>query len=69
MELLSVLIPLQMTYSISKPATTSLKVYDISGKEVKVLLNKHQTIGTYKLEFDASSLPDGIYFCKIFIDT
>ena len=52
-------------YSISMPALTSLKVYDLSGKEVKMLVYEHQTAGSYTIEFDASSLPTGLYFYKI----
>jgi len=52
-------------YYISKPALTSLKVYNISGKEIKTLVNEHKAIGRYTIEFDASSLPGGLYFYKI----
>jgi hypothetical protein len=54
-----------ISYFISKPATTSLKVYDILGKEVKTLVNEYQTIGSYKIELDASSLSSGVYFYKL----
>ncbi len=54
-----------ISYSISEPATTSLKVFDVSGKEVKTLVNEYQTIGSYNIEFDASSLPGGVYFYKM----
>ena len=50
---------------ISKPAITFLKVYDMSGKEVKTLLNEYQSIGNYKTAFDASSLPAGVYFYRM----
>jgi hypothetical protein len=52
-------------YSISQPTSISLKVYDMSGKEVKTLVNRHQTSGSYKIEFDASSLPGGVYFYRM----
>ena len=51
-----------ISYSISEPATTSLKVYDMLGKEVKTLVNEHQNIGSYNIEFDASFLSSGVYF-------
>jgi hypothetical protein len=54
-----------ISYSISEPATISLKVYDILGKEVITLLNEYQTSGNYKIEFDASSLSSGVYFYKM----
>ena len=54
-----------ISYSISEPATISLKVFDILGREVITLLNEYRTAGSYKLEFDASSLSSGVYFYRI----
>ncbi|HMS33621.1 MAG TPA: T9SS type A sorting domain-containing protein [Ignavibacteria bacterium] len=42
-----------------------LKVYDMLGKEVKTLVNENLKAGKYKIEFDGSNLPSGIYFYKI----
>jgi dextranase len=39
-----------------------LKVYDVLGNEVAVLINKEMQTGTYEVEFDATNLPSGIYF-------
>jgi photosystem II stability/assembly factor-like uncharacterized protein len=44
---------------------TTLKIYDILGKEVTTLVNEKQSPGTYEVNFDASSLPSGIYFYKL----
>jgi thiol-disulfide isomerase/thioredoxin len=41
---------------------TTLKVYDILGKEVATLVNKEQVTGNYEVEFDASKLSSGIYY-------
>jgi predicted esterase len=54
-----------ISYFLSKPATTSIKVYDLLGKEVKTLLNGYQTAGSHKIELDASSLSSGVYFYKM----
>jgi len=43
----------------------SLRVYDVTGKEVADLVNDKLNPGTYKYEFDASDLPSGIYFYKL----
>ncbi len=49
-------------------ATTSyytniiLKVYDISGKEIKNLVNEKKLPGTYEVKFDADGLSSGVYF-------
>lgn len=42
-----------------------LIVYDILGREIAILVNKHQKPGNYKVLFDGSSLPGGVYFYKI----
>ncbi|MBK7160365.1 MAG: agmatine deiminase family protein [Ignavibacteria bacterium] len=43
----------------------SLKVYDLSGKEVAVLVNEKLSPGRYKTEFKANNLPSGVYFVKM----
>jgi len=40
-------------------------VYDLSGREVKILVNEVKTAGSYSVAFDASSLSSGIYFYKM----
>lgn len=49
-------------FSIPKADYVRLKVYDITGSEVAVLLNKNMPKGEYTYEFDASNLPSGVYF-------
>jgi photosystem II stability/assembly factor-like uncharacterized protein len=40
----------------------TLKIYDILGKEVTVLVNKEQEAGEYEVEWNASNIPSGVYF-------
>ncbi len=44
---------------------TTLKVYDVLGKEVTTLVNEEKSAGNYEVEFSASTLPSGIYFYKL----
>ncbi len=44
---------------------TVLKVYDILGNEVAVLVNKEQPSGKYEINFDASSLSSGVYLYNL----
>jgi hypothetical protein len=39
-----------------------LKVYNMTGAEIKELVNKEMLAGTYQTTFDANNLPSGIYF-------
>lgn len=55
----------EIKYNIAKSGFVSLKVYDILGKEVSVLVNEIQKAGEYKVRYDASALTSGIYFYKI----
>ncbi|MEO6694213.1 MAG: T9SS type A sorting domain-containing protein, partial [Ignavibacteria bacterium] len=49
-------------YKIQKDNFISLKIFDVSGKEIITLVNEKQSSGIYKIDFNASDLPSGIYF-------
>jgi len=51
-----------LEFGISKLGFVSLKVYDMLGKEVAVLVNENLSPGTYRYSFDASELSSGLYF-------
>jgi len=40
-------------------------VYDLTGKEIRTLLNGFRNAGSYEVSFDASDLTSGIYFYKL----
>jgi len=42
-----------------------LRVFDLLGREVAVLVNGVRNAGTYDVSFDASSLPSGVYLARI----
>ncbi|MEO8512334.1 MAG: T9SS type A sorting domain-containing protein [Ignavibacteria bacterium] len=46
-------------------AGVRLVVYDITGKESIVLVNKMQTAGNYEIDFDGSSFASGIYIYRL----
>lgn len=51
----------EIVFSIGKANMTTLKIYDMLGKEVATLVNKHLPAGMHKLTFDASRLATGSY--------
>lgn len=55
-----------INFSISKPDFVTLKVYDILGNEVAVLIdNEKMNSGNYKASFNGNNLTSGIYFYTI----
>jgi len=54
-----------VTLSEVEGSLVSLKIYDILGKEITTLVNSEQSAGVYEIEFDAASLPSGVYFYQL----
>lgn len=52
-------------YSVKAAGWVTLKVYDILGSEVAVLVNSSKESGYHKAHFDASNLPSGIYIYSL----
>ena len=52
-------------FRIPKPEFVELDVYNTLGQRIKTLVSQHMTVGFHKVEFDATSLPSGLYFYKI----
>ena len=44
-----------------------IKVYDILGNEITILVNKEQSAGEHEVEFDANGLTSGIYFYNLIV--
>ncbi len=40
----------------------SLKIYDVMGREIAVLVNEQKSPGSYSVAFNGDNLPSGIYF-------
>jgi hypothetical protein len=52
----------KIKYQIPVGGFVNLKVYDVLGNEVAILVNEEKTAGSYEIEFSAVGLPSGIYF-------
>lgn len=62
-----------ISWQLPVSGLVSLKVYDILGNEAVTLVNEEKPAGVYKITYDASGLPSGVYFYKLqtgeFIET
>ncbi|MCZ7609893.1 MAG: YCF48-related protein [Ignavibacterium sp.] len=54
-----------INYEIPSQQFVSLKVYDVLGNEVAILVNEDRSAGSYEINFDASNLSSGIYFYQL----
>jgi len=54
-----------ISYQLPENGFVTLKVYDLLGKEVAVLINESKYAGYYNVEFDAGKLTSGIYIYTI----
>ncbi|TAK55068.1 MAG: choice-of-anchor D domain-containing protein [Bacteroidetes bacterium] len=53
-------------YSLSANSVVTLKVFNLLGQEMTTLLDKQELEeGEYEVQFNASSLPSGVYFYRI----
>ncbi len=52
-------------FAVVKSGIVTLKVYDISGREVAVLVNEELNAGSYNFDFNAAQISSGIYFYRL----
>lgn len=52
-------------YSVASSQHVTIKVINVLGKEVAVLVNEKKETGTYTAEFKTTGLPSGLYFYRM----
>ena len=52
-------------FQIKDSRFVTLKIYDITGKEVEILVNEKKSPGVYAVTFDGGKLSSGVYFYKL----
>jgi len=52
-------------YDIAQKGLVTIKIYDITGREISTLVNEVKNVGSYSVLFDASNLASGVYFYKL----
>lgn len=52
-------------FSIIQSGYVTLKIYDISGKEVALLIRKKFSVGNHKVEWNADNFASGVYYYRL----
>jgi hypothetical protein len=56
----------QIKFGITEASNVDLRVYDILGSEIAVIVNnQYMSAGSYNVKFDASKLSSGVYIYKL----
>jgi len=55
-----------INYQLAINSFVSVKIHNIIGDEVATLVNEKQNAGSYSVDFNAASLPSGVYYYKLF---
>lgn len=54
-----------VSYDLPKRADVTLAVYDVLGRQVRILDSGSKAAGTYEVTFDATGIPSGVYFFRL----
>jgi hypothetical protein len=57
-----------LCFTIAKSGFVKLKIYNLLGEHVETLINEKRPAGEFKIEWDASQYPSGLYFCRLQAD-
>lgn len=55
----------KIQFELPKNSMVKINVYDITGKEVRILVNEFRNAGLHEVQFNATNLSSGYYFCKM----
>jgi hypothetical protein len=58
----------KINFTLLKQSHVRISVYDVLGREVKVLVNNLLNYGEHNLSFEANNLASGLYFYSMYID-
>jgi len=54
-----------ITFSVGTYCHTSLRVFDLLGREIAILVNEQKPAGSYQVQWNAGGIPSGIYFYRL----
>jgi len=55
----------RIVYWTSRISLVTVKVFDVAGKQVRILVDEIQTLGEHEVDFQAGNLAGGVYFYQI----
>ena len=55
----------EIVFSLGRAGLTTVKVYNVLGREVATLINSNLPAGEHKVKFDAAALPSGTYIYEL----
>ena len=54
-----------ISYDLPEPAEATLSVFDLLGRQIRVLASGTQPAGSHEVSFDATGLPSGVYIYRL----
>ena len=57
--------PTVISYKLPISSLVTIKIYDVLGREMQTLVNKHQNAGDHSVTFSAGNLSSGVYFYRL----
>jgi photosystem II stability/assembly factor-like uncharacterized protein len=54
-----------INFDITEKDNVKLTIFDVLGREITILVNQQLQPGSYKVDWDASNYPSGVYFYKL----
>ncbi|RPI05482.1 MAG: DUF362 domain-containing protein [Ignavibacteriae bacterium] len=54
----------RISYTVGVRSAVTIKIFDIAGREVRVLVDNERQAGSYDVLWNASSFSSGVYFCR-----
>jgi hypothetical protein len=54
-----------ISYQLPASGFVTLKVFDVLGREIEMLVHERQNAGNHSVQFNATNLPSGVYFYRL----
>ena len=52
-------------YYLNSPCTISIRIFDLRGREIQILVEKQQSAGFHAVQWDGCSYPSGVYLIQL----